>query len=237
MSVGLVIFLTLFFLLFWHLVVSLKTDDSIPIELGHEADSGDVILFRNSKYDEIPFLNTRIVSHVALVWKTEIGVMVVDINPTLYGPYKNGDHIVVRGAALVVYPLEFALRKYPGAVFLRRLRKAMTLEQREKLAESIDWAMKLRYDDTIASRDSATYVSIALSTLLPELSVYVAELTALSLCRTSIFCTELVSELLRRSDVLPSSVSHVYGPISWMSRVQDGVMSALWSPEVQLVWY
>ena len=227
---------TLLILLVWHLFACLTPDDDIPIIFLPDTDSGDVLLFRHKKYEAVPFLNTRIVSHVAMVWKTEMGSMVVDINPSAFGPYTNARHIVIRGKSLVVYPLEFAVRNYPGTIFLRRLRSPMTPTQRCNLSDAIRWAIPLRYDDTIASRDIVTYISIALSTLLPQFSFHVAEISALSVCRTSIFCTELVSELLRRSGVLPTSASHVYGPISWMSRLQDGTMSRLWSAEVQIIW-
>ena len=195
--------------------------------------SGDIILFRHSKYNSIPFLGGRIVSHTAVVWRVNDIPYVVDINPSLRGPYTDESHIVIHGKYTSIYPLSHALQHYPGAVLWRRIRTPLTLRQEEAFADAIESiALPALYDTDVAERDVVTYCSIASSTLIPEVSVYISLFSAISQNRTSIFCTELVATLLRAIGAIPSSVeSYIHGPISWMYRTQTPELANLWEPE------
>ena len=195
--------------------------------------SGDIILFRHTKYKSIPFLGGRIVSHTALLWRINDVPYIVDINPSLQGPYKDDTHITIKGKYTSIYPLSHALRHYPGTVLWRRIRTPLTRSQEEAMADAIETiALPALYDTDVSDRDIMTYCSIASSTLIPEVSVYISLFSAISQNRTSIFCTELVATLLRTIGVIPSNVeSYIHGPISWMYRTQTPELANLWEPE------
>lgn len=221
----------------WHLCTMLDDVETMVFDTDIRASSGDIVLFRHAKYNAIPFLGPRIVSHAAIVWRVNDIPYIVDINPTLTGPYTDDSHILVRGKYTSIYPLSYAMHHYPGTVLWRRLRTPLTRQQEEAFADAIETiALPALYDTDVAERDVMTYCSIATSTLIPELSVYISLFSAISQNRTSIFCTELIATLLRTIGVLPSSIeSYVYGPISWLYRTQPPDLAMLWDPERTLL--
>ena len=214
----------------WHLCTML--DDTETIVFDPHASSGDIVLFRHSKYNAIPFLGHRLVSHAAVIWRINDIPYIVDINPTLIGPYNDDSHIVVRGPYASIYPLSHALAHYPGTVLWRRIRTPLTSKQEVAFADAIETiALPALYDTDVSERDIMTYCSIASSTLIPEISVYISLFSAISQNRTSIFCTELIATLLQTIGVIPTIESYIHGPISWLYRTQTPELATLWDPE------
>ena len=211
-------------------------DDVETFVCDPHVSSGDIVLFRHTKYHAIPFLGHRLVSHAAVIWRINDTPYIVDINPTLNGPYDDDSHILVRGTYTSIYPLSYATTHYPGDVMWRRIRTPLTAKQEVDFADAIETiALPALYDKDVSERDIMTYCSIASSTLIPELSVYISLFSAISQNRTSIFCTELVATLLRTIGVIPSVESYVYGPISWLYRTQTPELATLWDPEHTLL--
>ena len=220
----------------WHLYTMLDDVEALVYDNVH-VSSGDIILFRHKRYKAVPFLGEFLVSHAAIVWRINNTPYVVDINPILQGPYSDDSHIVIRGKFTSIYLLSHAIAHYPGTVMWRRIKTPLTLQQEDLLADAIETiALPALYDTDVSERDVMTYCSIASSTMIPEISIYMSLFSSISQNRTSIFCTELVAALLRAAKVIPSSVeSYVYGPISWMYRTQTPELANLWEHEKTLL--
>ncbi len=210
----------------WHILSLTRPETMIPLISNPDLKTGDLVLFRHNKYRKIPILGDRIISHVAIIWNN----YVVDINPTFQGPYLDESHIKIRGDAIVLYDIS-TLYKYPGDVLFRHLKIPLTEKQHEKFDKALEWALQMYYDESIVQKDILTYASFVTSIIFPELSYFLAEYTPLSFHRMSIFCTELVNELLRRSGISIKS-SHYYGPIGLLSGYDQ---NTLFGPEFQLI--
>ena len=136
----------LFFLLAWN-IVALSNLSEIPIKNFRNVSfkTGDIVLLRLRSYEQYPIAST-IVSHMAVVWIVDGQAMIVDMNPTPNGPYKEIENVFARGDSVVIYPLSFAVLNYPGSIFLRSLRKELSAEQELKFSESIKFTNKKLID-------------------------------------------------------------------------------------------
>lgn len=222
------------------------TEDMQIVDLKHATEklqTGDLVLFKHKKY-EVPWMIgvNRLMSHMGVVWRhPDFGPLLVDMNPTPHGAFKEPLPFepVLQGPSVSVIRFADAVLFYPGAVFVRGLKKSLSPEAEFGfVSKLLDWGMHLEYDESIGKRDWITWLALALSPLLHEVSDWLFELTPLTHPRTSSFCTEMIAELFRASGILSKRhVSHVWGPIAWMHGVGAGAgdRDALWEREVQVI--
>lgn len=233
----------------WHLGQVAQQEQLIPLVTLDKISfqTGDLVLFRHKKYrfGEL-FSKAPLISHLGVVWNTPLyGPCVLDFNPNPNGPYDANAlpfAVPFKGRNLLVYSIYDAVQHYPGDIFIRKLRKPLTEKQDVLFSEAVtDWAIHLRYEEFITTYDIFTYLMFIISTLAPEVSLLLARmLTPMLRFRTSSFCTELVSELLRRCGVLSRNdvrYSFLWGPMSWMHGMRQGTGSKdhYWAPEVQVL--
>lgn len=238
------------FLTFWYIDSLAQHDQAIPlIETKHAGlKTGDVVLLRHQKYKLGPIAQSPIISHIGLIWNhAEHGLCLVDLNPDPQGPYcsKEGQTIpfpvYFKGPNTLIYSIYDAVRYYPGDIYVRRLKKSLSDAQELLVSKAItEWAIHLRYEPYIKDRDFFVYLSFIVSTLAPEVALLLAYLTPLTQSRTSSFCTEMVSEVLFRANVLQEKQMHncfIWGPLAWLKGLGQaaGGQDSLWLPEVQLL--
>lgn len=230
----------------WALHTMTRSIDDMPLLARKDAQemlqTGDLVLFKHEKYN-VPWMMgvNRVMSHMGVIWRhPDFGPLLVDMNPTPTGPFKEPLPFepVLQGPAVSVIRFGDAVTFYPGSVFVRCLKTAMSPEAEFQFVERLlTWGMHLEYDESVSKRDWITWLALAFSPLLKEVSEILFELTPLTHPRTSSFCTEMIAELFRASGTLSKRhVSHIWGPIAWIHGVGAGAgdRDALWEREIQI---
>jgi hypothetical protein len=200
--------------------------------------TGDVLLFQHRRYDGHGL--DYMVTHMGSILVDDVyGPLVIDINPTKYGAF-DADLIrpVLQFESLQLVPLQQTIEHYPGKIFIRPMLKPMSLVQESIFKkEVLEWATKLNYMDDVKNRKPFTWISLAISTLVPEISFLIANLfTKLSLPRISSFCTEVLATAYEKCGVLPPDKIWAYsrGPLSWLYGI-DPRTTLVWGREIQLM--
>ncbi len=196
--------------------------------------TGDIILFQHEKYrgHGIDYL----VSHMgAVINDDQYGPLLIDINPTQKGSFETVESVLQFQAMQLIRMGDVI--HYPGKVFVRPLLKKMTQEQELQFKKDIFlWASHLTYLDDIKNRSVFTWLSLALSTLVPEASFVLATFfTNLGSTRVSSFCTEVLATAFEKCGILPQDKVWAYsrGPISWLFGM-DPRTTLVWGREVEL---
>jgi hypothetical protein len=167
------------------------------------------------------------------------GALLIDINPTPFGAFDSSQiQPILQFEALQLVKMNEVIEHYPGRVFVRPLLKPMTLEQESQFKRHVlVWGSQIKYLDDVKQRSVFTWTSLAISTLIPEISYIIASLfTRLASTRTSSFCTEVLSTAYETCGLLP--VDKVWassrGPISWLYGM-DPRTTLIWGREIQLI--
>jgi hypothetical protein len=196
--------------------------------------TGDIILFQHQKYQGHGL--DYLVSHLGAVLNdTEYGPLLIDINPTRKGAFEMVDSVLQFESMQLIRMSDVI--HYPGKVFVRPLLKPMTIEQEYQFKKDILlWASHLTYLDDLKKRSIFTWLSLAVSTLVPEASFVLATyFTNLATTRVSSFCTEVLSTAFEKCGLLPQDKvwSYSRGPISWLFGM-DPRTTLVWGREIQL---
>jgi hypothetical protein len=167
------------------------------------------------------------------------GALLVDINPTRHGAFDpTAIKPVLQFEALQLVRMNDVTQHYPGRIFVRPLLKPLSKDQEHTFKqELLLWGSRLTYMDDVKKRSVFTWTSLAISTLIPELSVLIAGgFTKLASTRTSSFCTEILATVYERCGLLPPDKVWAYsrGPISWLFGM-DPRTTLVWGREVLLV--
>jgi hypothetical protein len=223
----------------WHIGTVSQSLQNIGLARGRDCTfcTGDVILFQHERYQHgLDYL----VSHMgSILVDQDEGALLVDINPTRNGAFdSHAIKPVLQFEALQLVRMEDVTRHYPGRIFVRPLLKPLSKVQESAFKqELLLWGSRLSYMEDIKKRSVFTWTSLAISTLIPELSVLIAGgLTKLASTRTSSFCTEILATAYERCGLLPLDKVWAYsrGPISWLYGM-DPRTTLVWGREVLLV--
>ena len=222
------------------LSASLQAPEDAPLV---EADdlslfnTGDLILFKHNRYKTPWMLGIdRIASHMGVVWRHPTqGPCVIDMNPTRTGPYghKLPMEPVLEGESILVLKLSDVVQHYPGTVYWRSLRTALSPAQEFKFSERLlTWALALEYEQSIREREVVSWFALAISPFFAWLSHLLVPFSSLTSPRTASFCTEVVAELLDAAGIYSNDHSYLLGPINWQSGIH---WSSLWTREFELL--
>jgi hypothetical protein len=233
--VSICLLLSLLTLLLWH-VSTTNSLTNVGLARIKECTflTGDIILFQHQKYHGHGM--DYLVSHMGtVIIDKDHGPLLVDINPTRKGAFENVKS-VLQFEALQLIRMSDVIH-YPGKVFVRPLLKPMTLEQEVHFKKDILlWASHLTYLEDLKNRSMFTWLSLALSTLVPEASFVLATFfTNLATTRVSSFCTEVIATAFEKCGVLPQDKvwSYSRGPISWLFGM-DPRTTLVWGREIEL---
>ena len=211
--------------------------DEVEIALNPDIKTGDILLLRHSRYTSSWMVG--FVSHMCVIWNHSIfGPLVIDMNPEKEGAFKKPlpfDHVFA-GPSVVAIRLADFIKFYPGDVYIRSLKKSLTLDQEAKFIAKLGWAFKLEYMSSIKSRDVLTWLTLALSHFTPQLSRFLSIFTSLGCVRTSSFCTEMIAELFIECGILQTHSSHLWSPLAWVKGVgAEGLMDDKWHMQKHLI--
>lgn len=200
--------------------------------------TGDVILFQHKKYKFGYFGLDGLMSHMGAVMQDrEHGTLVIDFNPTSEGAFESEVKPVLRIGKLQLLKIQDVIRYYPGVVLIRPLLKPLSKEQENQFKQAILTKVSdLEYSEDVSSKDISTYLSLAFSSLIPEISLWFSGYFS-SLCdsRTSTFCTEAIAYAFQQAGLLTNDkYINIRGPISWMHGMVPEY-TLVWGKEIQLV--
>lgn len=238
MTISVLFLLLTFCFIFLTLSYVAVSHERIDLIFNPEVKTGDVLLLRHSKYSSSWMVG--FVSHMCVIWNHSIfGPLVIDMNPEKEGAFKKPlpfDHVFA-GPAVVAIRLSDFVKFYPGDVYLRSLKKSLSLEQETKFIEKLEWAFKLEYMKAVGDRDALTWLTLATSHFMPHLSNFLSFFTALRHVRTSSFCTEMIAELFIACKILPETQSsHLWAPIAWVKGVgAEGLKDDKWHTQQHLI--
>jgi len=222
----------------WHITVTAKSIQDIPkLHLKDIAlETGDIVLFRHKKYNfNFPRFDF-VMSHVGIIWTSCEGPMLVDMNPTFDGPWDPESNFYCRGPYVNVLPMKDVVKEYPGVTCVRKVKKSLTLDQEILFTDMVfNWTMHLQYSQHVKNRQFITWICLAFSNLLPNLSLYLSQFSSLSFTRTESFCSEMVALFAKHVGILPRDFpSCILGPIAF----QNGFFPLIdehWYPELHLM--
>lgn len=224
----------------WHLGSIAQSLKNIGLARASECTffTGDIILFQHKRYDGHGL--DYMVTHMGSILVDDIyGPLLIDINPTKNGAFDaSAIQPVIQCEALQLVPIQQVIDHYPGKIFVRPMLKPMTVQQEATFKhEVLHWGTQLSYMEDVKNRKPFTWISLAISTLVPEISYVIANLfTKLALPRISSFCTELLSTAYEKCGVLPPDKIWAYsrGPLSWLYGI-DPRTTLVWGREIQLI--
>lgn len=208
--------------------------EDLPIQqYSQTLKSGDLILFRHQKYNFLLVGLDRIMSHVGLVWKVDDEVYMIDMNPTLQGPYAKKLTAYYEGSSIRIVKLVDVLQSYPGIVLVRTLKQPL---QDELLFSKkiLEWGLHIDYNEAVSKKGVLTWLSIAFSTIVPEFALFLNSWTVLAWPRTSSFCSELIGEIMKHCKRLQQDTFSIYGPIGFQHGLHAS-FDTVWNPEIRLV--
>lgn len=201
--------------------------------------TGDILLLRHSKYKSSWMVG--FVSHMCVIWNhSEYGPLVIDMNPTILGPFQEPlpfEHVFV-GRSVVAIRFNDFMNFYPGDVYLRQLLRPLSGKQELNFTEKLAWAFKLEYLQSLADREPLTWLTLATSHFVPHISSYLSKFTCLNHVRTASFCTEMIAELFIAAGLLQEShTAHLWAPIAWVKGVgsAEGLKDDLWDVQRHII--
>lgn len=201
--------------------------------------TGDIILFQHRKYMYNMFGLEGVMSHMgAILRDEEHGPLVIDFNPTACGAFESIVTPVIRLGKLQLLKLQDVVLHYPGVTLVRPLLQELTKEQESIFKKTIlTEVCDLEYSEDVSSKHPFTYFSLAFSSLIPELSAWIAYyFTSLYAPRTSTFCTEAIAYAFEKAGLMKrDKFNNIRGPISWMHGMVPEY-TLLWGKEIQLVF-
>jgi len=216
-----------------------KPHDELEVSIAPHLKTGDILLLRHNKYKSSWMVG--FVSHMCVIWEHSLfGPLVLDMNPSINGPFKTPLHFehVIKGRSVVAIRFNDFLRFYPGDIYVRSLLQPMTLKQEQLFTEKLNWAFNLEYLQSITDREPLTWLTLATSHFMPQVSSFLSYFTALNHVRTSSFCTEMIAELFMACGVLPEShSSNLWAPIAWVKGVgsTEGLKDDLWGMQRHVI--
>ena len=240
-ATGLVTSILIFFLIgLWHLGSIAQSLQNIGLAKASECKfyTGDLLLFQHKRYDGHGL--DYMVTHMGSVLVDDVyGPLLIDINPTKNGAFEHNTILpVIQCESLQLVPMDQVIQYYPGKIFIRPLLKPMTIHQEAIFKrEILQWGTQLSYMDDVKNRKPFTWISLAISTLVPEISYVIATLfTKLAEPRISSFCTELLATAYEKCGLLPQDKIWAYsrGPLSWLYGI-DPRTTLVWGREIQLL--
>lgn len=203
-------------------------------------ETGDILLFQHQKYKLNIFGLDGIMSHMgAIIMDDDYGPLVIDFNPTSRGAFESNNkvHPVLSCGNLQLLKLNEVVSEYPGVILLRPILKPMTQEQSIKFKTIIYTRLtNLEYSKDVIRKSPLTYLPLAFSSLIPEVSAFFAKyFSSLLSIRMSTFCTEGIAIAFKECGILlKEKYMNIRGPISWMHGMVPEY-TLLWGKEIQLV--